>query len=173
MVISDRIAILREGVLEQIGPPEEVYERPASRFVASFLGECNLLTGAITEVRGEALSIQSPELGILWASAPYLATILASGQAVFVGVRPERLHIGEPGGNRVNAVLGRVRQAVYSGTVTRYVVGVGGTDIMAAALGAREHGVGDDIRMWWKLEDTIVIPDARAAGPSAVSVREA
>lgn len=168
MVMSDRIAILRDGVLEQVGPPEEVYERPASRFVASFLGECNLLAGVIAEDRGSHLALSCPGLPILWASAPHLASAVEVGRAVAIGIRPERMHVGADGSSRTNSVAGRVRQAVYSGTVTRYTIRVGEIDVIAAALGPRIHPIGQDVQVWWGMDDTIVIPeDQRTGGPVA------
>jgi spermidine/putrescine ABC transporter ATP-binding subunit len=161
MVISDRIAILRDGVLEQTGRPEEVYERPATRFVASFLGECNLFDGTVLEVRGADLAISCPDVGTLWASAPHLAMAVTPGQQVSVGVRPERMHLGDP----PNTVAGRVRQAVYAGTVTRYTVAAGGTGILVTALGPRERAVGDAIRVWWDVAETMVIPEGPLTGP--------
>jgi spermidine/putrescine ABC transporter ATP-binding subunit len=158
MVISDRIAILRDGVLEQIGPPEEVYERPASRFVASFLGECNLLTGVVRALRDAALVIDSPEIGPLQGSAPRLSQALVSGQAVTIGIRPERMRIGWQDGDHANSKSGRVHQAAFSGTVTRYTIRVGGADIVVAALGPKAHSVGDEVTLSWAVEDTIVIP---------------
>jgi spermidine/putrescine ABC transporter ATP-binding subunit len=160
MVISDRIAILRDGVVEQTGPPEDVYERPATRFVASFLGECNLLDGTVVEVRGTELAIRCPDLGTLWASAPHLAAALRPDQPVSVGIRPERMHLGDPPADRANTVAGRVRQAVYAGTVTRYTIQAGETGLLAAALGPRTYAVGDPIRVWWDVAETIVIPEA-------------
>lgn len=164
MVISDRIAILRDGVLEQVGPPAEVYERPASSFVASFLGECNLLDGVIAEVRGADLAIRSSELGLLWASAPHLTNAVQPGHKVSVGIRPERIHLGEQGGDRANTISGRVRQTVYAGMVTRYTLQVGAADVIVTALGPREHTVGDVIRVSWNIAETIVIPEQPTTG---------
>jgi spermidine/putrescine ABC transporter ATP-binding subunit len=157
MVISDRIAILRDGVLEQMGPPEEVYERPATRFVAGFLGECNLLSGVVAEVRGTELTIHCEGLNPVQASAPHLAAEVQVGQTVSVGVRPERIRLGA-GGEGINAAAGRIRQAVYAGTVTRYAVEVGTSELMATALGPRDHAVGEPVTIHWQIEDTIVIP---------------
>jgi spermidine/putrescine transport system ATP-binding protein len=164
MVISDRIAILRDGVLEQVGPPEDVYERPASRFVASFLGECNLLNGVVAEVRGNDLALTCAGLPVLWATAPHLASTARVGQTVAVGIRPERMHLGQEADERTNSLHGRIEQAVYAGTVTRYSVGAGKTDIVTAALGPKTHAIGDDVRVWWEVRDTIVIPELHAAG---------
>lgn len=163
MVMSDRIAILRDGVLEQVGPPEDVYERPASRFVASFLGECNLFAGTVAEARGTRLAIALPGLGVLWAVAPHLAT-LPSGQAVTLGIRPERMHLGEDGGPESNSLRGRIRQAVYAGTVTRYTVEVGPVEFVVAVLGPRHMAAGEEVGLWWAIGDTILIAEDRRAG---------
>ncbi|MDR7420262.1 MAG: ABC transporter ATP-binding protein [Armatimonadota bacterium] len=157
MVISDRIAILRDGRLEQIGAPQEVYERPASRFVAGFLGECNLLTGTITEVRGDTVAVMCGRLGLL--RAPATGAWVRPGLRVWIGVRPERLQIGD-GGDGANTVHGRIRHAVFAGTVTRYTITVEDAEVTAVVLGRKGHGVGSDVRVWWDVADTMVIPEA-------------
>jgi spermidine/putrescine transport system ATP-binding protein len=163
MVISDRIAILREGIVEQIGSPEEVYGRPASRFVASFLGECNLLAGDIAEVRGPTVSINCPSLGTI--SAPSPGGAVEPGRQVWVGIRPERIRVGDIERGRVNVVAGEIRHVVFAGVITRYGIQTGSAEITAAVLGARTHDVGDVVRAVWNVDDTIVIPDGR--GPWA------
>jgi spermidine/putrescine ABC transporter ATP-binding subunit len=166
MVISDRIAILRDGRLEQIGPPDEVYERPASRFVASFLGECNLLPGVVHDARPSGLTVRSAALGDLRATAPHLAAQLRPGAEAWIGIRPERVHLGDPPHPAANAVSGRVTQTVYSGTVTRYTIRVGDAELLATALGPKARDTGDEIRLWWHVEDTILIPKERETNPA-------
>ncbi len=116
--LADRMAVLQGGVVEQLGDPRTVYRRPASRFVADFIGESNwvegeVLSSDVTGVRirtrlGEFLS--SPRAGLLPAVP------------VWVGFRPEALHPTEV---RLNAFEGELRQTNYLGEIEEYVLSAG------------------------------------------------
>ena len=84
MTISDRIAVMNKGRIEQLGRPEEVYERPATQFVAEFLGETNILGGTITEVSDQGAQVQT-EAGPLVARSP-LPHGAAAGNKVLVSI---------------------------------------------------------------------------------------
>lgn len=86
------------------------------------------------------------------------------GHAVTLGIRPERMHFGEDGGPHSNTVRGRIRQAVYTGTVTRYTVEVGAAELVVAALGPRRLAAGEETGVWWAIGDTILIGGDRRAG---------
>ena len=99
MTMGDRIAVLNAGTLQQYGPPEELYARPVNLFVARFIGspEMNLYEAAFDESGALVLGSQRVALG---AFPPELATTVAPGQPVIVGVRPEDLALcpaGTPG----------------------------------------------------------------------------
>ncbi len=124
LTMSDRIAVMNGGRVEQIGDPEQVYERPETTFVAGFIGVSNLLPAAISapgEVRlshGPTLQVPTPEL--------------ATGEYCNAVVRPEKLRIdaldGESGAvtNGLPRVEGVVESSIYLGTATQIVVDLGG-----------------------------------------------
>jgi putative spermidine/putrescine transport system ATP-binding protein len=91
LTMSDRVAIFREGRLQQVAPPNEVYERPATSFVAQFVGESNQFGGTILEVRGDACSV---ELDGGWRAPATLGRTAMVGERTTVSVRPERLRLG-------------------------------------------------------------------------------
>jgi spermidine/putrescine ABC transporter ATP-binding subunit len=109
LTMSDRIAVMRDGVIEQIGAPREVYERPATEFVATFLGASNLI---------DAVALGPDGDGILAEAAAgrfrVAAQGLAAGQKLRLAVRPERVRIGPAGGPGLAAT---VREVVYRGAV--------------------------------------------------------
>jgi putative spermidine/putrescine transport system ATP-binding protein/spermidine/putrescine transport system ATP-binding protein len=115
LTLSDRIGIINEGKLIQIGAPQDVYERPANIFAAQFLGDANVFRG--TKTNG----------GLRLADGTVLTTAGEPTEAAIV--RPEKLHVGA-GSVRAadNQVKGRIMQAVYSGASVTY-------RIQAAALG--------------------------------------
>jgi spermidine/putrescine transport system ATP-binding protein len=90
MAMSDRIAVMNAGVIVQLGTPEEIYERPQSRFVAQFIGHTNLFDGKVTKIEGSRVIVDSDGT-MLVATAPVLVEL---GQPVTVVVRYERLALG-------------------------------------------------------------------------------
>ncbi|CAN5863475.1 ABC transporter ATP-binding protein [soil metagenome] len=117
LTMSDRIAVFNKGRIEQIGTPEELYDRPATRFVASFIGDTNFLEG---RVLGCALGVCEIETaaGRIEASA---RTPLAAGARVFVAVRPERVVLAsaQAAGEGLGGVI---TEQVFLGTGRKYVV---------------------------------------------------
>ncbi|MER5602498.1 ABC transporter ATP-binding protein [Streptomyces sp. NPDC002265] len=113
LTMSDRICVMNEGRVEQCGTPEDVYEHPASRFVASFMGTSNLMTG--TYRGGEVTLDQGPALPV----GPRAA--IADGTPVSVSVRPEKVWLSdfEPG---MSMLRGVIRDTVYSGPTTTYLI---------------------------------------------------
>jgi spermidine/putrescine transport system ATP-binding protein len=117
MTMSDRIAVMNEGRFEQIGPPQDVYEIPKTRFVASFLGASNLLRGAVESRDGNLARVRLSA----GSTVAVPADRLPGGKDVSVGVRPEKLHIrasGEPNGE--NSVGATVGISTYTGVSTAY-----------------------------------------------------
>ncbi|OGB92853.1 MAG: hypothetical protein A3H39_01980 [candidate division NC10 bacterium RIFCSPLOWO2_02_FULL_66_22] len=122
MTLSDRIVVMRHGRIEQVGPPLEVYERPATPFVARFVGTCNFFEGRVQAQDGGILEVELPSAGSV--RVPGCGGI-RTGDRVLVGVRPEKTclkppgQVAEPGGNSVPA---QVEEVVFQGTVIRYVL---------------------------------------------------
>jgi putative spermidine/putrescine transport system ATP-binding protein len=117
LTMSDRIAVFNKGRIEQIGTPEELYDRPATRFVASFIGDTNLIEGRMLGIADGICEIQTAA-GRIAAST---RTPLAAGAAVFVAVRPERVVLAprQAGGAGVDGI---VVEQVFLGTSRKYVV---------------------------------------------------
>ena len=113
LTMSDRIAVMSEGVLQQCGTPEEIYEQPANAFVAGFIGISNLLPGKV-EDRGVRLST-----GQLVSAQ--VDSGIAAGDSVYLCVRPEKLRLGKPADGQVS-VEGTIVETVYLGTATQYLV---------------------------------------------------
>ena len=102
LTMSDRIAVMNDGVIEHLGPPREIYEHPATRFVAGFIGTSNLLTGSLARVTGGQGVIEvSPDERII---VPAGRSALAAGQEVELTVRPEKIELAAgPGHGRAAA----------------------------------------------------------------------
>jgi ABC-type Fe3+/spermidine/putrescine transport system ATPase subunit len=128
LAISDRIAVMRAGRVEQLGSPEEVYRRPASLFVAGFIGQANLIPGTVLAVRGGLAALETP-LGKLSATAGSTAhaPAPARGERRVLFFRPEAARLGGtgraggasgPGGpTTANRFRGRVMSQEYLGAL--------------------------------------------------------
>ena len=116
LTMSDRIAVMNYGLVLQVGTPHEIYERPASRFVADFIGETNLIAGEVASVTAEAIEVKLPGGERIKAS---LIPRAAVGQAVTLAVRPERVRLEpDPSVGGFNRLEAEVFEVVFNGATT-------------------------------------------------------
>lgn len=156
--MSDRIAVMNEGVVEQLAPPREIYERPATAFVADFIGTSNLLAGTVERV-ADGVAVIPREYGrVLVAGAA-----CAAGDRLTVTVRPEKITISteEPAGE-VSAVRGTVAEVVYLGTYSSYAVGLAdGTEVTVFQQNAHDNTAtaerGDAVWLSWRPQHSYAI----------------
>jgi spermidine/putrescine transport system ATP-binding protein len=123
LTMSDRIAVMSKGVALQIGKPEEIYERPANKFVADFIGETNFLDGVVKSQNGSTVEVDLPGSGIVHVESSRTFT---NGQAVTVAARPEKLSLNSELKDG-NTLKGRVEEVIYIGTDTHYGVRFAGS----------------------------------------------
>jgi len=118
--ISDRVAVMREGLIEQIGAPFEIYNRPATPYVAAFIGTQNLLTAKVLDPAAGLVSVEGQSIS---AGA---ALDASAGEELRMRLRPEALSIGSSGPNRLG---GRVASQKLLGSIVRLVVRVGDSEV--------------------------------------------
>jgi putative spermidine/putrescine transport system ATP-binding protein len=155
MNMSDRIAIMNRGRITQVGVPSEVYERPANAFVGRFLGEANILEGAIEAIEGDTATLRVGGLAL----RAKVRDAVKVGQRASLFVRPERVAIGDTTGNRVE---GRVRRVSFLGNIVRYQVEIASsTHVVVDVQNSRRraHAVDDPIALGWAVEDSLVLVD--------------
>jgi putative spermidine/putrescine transport system ATP-binding protein len=116
--LSDRVVVMSEGRIEQIGTPADIYNFPATPFVASFVGTLNLVAARVVEAGGGRLSVAGQEVR---ASKPI--TEARDGSTVTLAIRPESIELGEGGGS--NHFRGSVEDASFLGSIVRIRVGIG------------------------------------------------
>lgn len=120
MAVSDRIAVMNLGVIQQIGTPKALYQRPANKFVASFIGRANFLDAAIKKVDGKPSIVFDNGYTV---SMPDLSDSAADGQCVLVSVRPEELVIEKSDSvDHSNCLTGKVMYSTFLGLNTHYIV---------------------------------------------------
>jgi spermidine/putrescine transport system ATP-binding protein len=163
LTMSDRIAVMHAGRVEQLGTPEDLYERPRTRFVADFIGTTNLLAGTVDSIDGDCAVIRfgGGELGSTAASE------LSVGQAVELSLRPEAVALraldaaAAPRAALVPALAGTIEQAAYLGNIVQYLVRTaGGLSITALTpkTGLRIP-VGDPVDISWSPGDALVLAE--------------
>jgi spermidine/putrescine transport system ATP-binding protein len=123
LTMSDRIAVMSKGVVQQIGTPVEIYERPSNQFVADFIGESNFFAGRVKSLAKDEAVVYVPELN---ADLTGLAVSngLVNDEEVVVSIRPEKIHIMEKETLNTNSFQGRVTNTVYIGTDTHVYLDV-------------------------------------------------
>ncbi len=119
LTMSDRIAVFNRGRVEQIGTPREIYDRPATRFVADFIGETNLVEGVVRDRDGGCAVVGLARGGSLSVAA---ANGLAAGQRVLVSIRPERIALGRERPAGPNTLRARIVDTVYQGDHLRVLL---------------------------------------------------
>lgn len=162
LTISDRIAVMSDGVILQVGDPMTVYEKPCSRFVAEFIGESNFIRGQVASRQGSTIQVL---VGHDRVSADIHGTDVRPGQQVTLTVRPEKLQLVRPDQANGATLMGQVREMVYIGTDTRFVVGLPTGEMVVARV--QNHGghamghfhVGDPVKLVWDVEDVRPLTD--------------
>jgi ABC-type Fe3+/spermidine/putrescine transport system ATPase subunit len=135
LVLADRIVVMNRGRVEQVGPPVEIYEAPASRFVAEFIGLCNLLEGTVRAVRdGEVIVETRGGLELRVAGGPAVP-----GERVAVVVRPEQV-VPAPRADVPNRLRARARSTTYLGALSRHRLVVGGEELLMETHAAPAAG---------------------------------
>jgi ABC-type Fe3+/spermidine/putrescine transport system ATPase subunit len=145
LAISDRIAVMTAGAIEQVGRPREVYERPASRFVAGFVGVANLIEGVVESRDANGTAAVATSEGTLRASAP---ATLAAGSRVVVVVRPEHVELRVPGAADADGAWpGTVVASAYAGDAVEHVVAVGPLELRARTEASRILASGTPVQV--------------------------
>ena len=160
LAMSDRIAVFNLGRVCQVGPPKALYERPANRFVADFIGINNLVEGTVRSVEGADRTLQAETaFGVL--SAIHDATLRVGDRCV-ICMRPENLLLdGLPGGER-NRFEGRIAFSAYLGNTLRYDVDLGGGVTFKTDIGDPWHHeqipTGTPVELSCAIGSTLAIP---------------
>ncbi|MFB6298754.1 MAG: ABC transporter ATP-binding protein [Halobacteriales archaeon] len=168
LTISDRMAVMSEGKIHQVGTPEEVYQEPNDEFVADFIGNANLLTGEITAISDGTYTVEIPDGPHFTLDKSTADRIdLSTGRAVTLLFRPERFSIHGPDydGDAANTMMGEIREATYLGSRVDYFVTAAGQELQAVQQNIeREMGFtqGDEITLSFSPDTPFAIPGGRA-----------
>jgi|GraSoiStandDraft_41_1057321.scaffolds.fasta_scaffold38553_2 putrescine transport system ATP-binding protein len=162
MTVADRIAVMDRGRLIQVAIPQEIYERPNSRWVADFIGDVNLIEGRVLEVGASRTVLASDAAGRLHALS---AADVKPGDVVWVALRPEKVRIAHapPSTEEENCVAGQVTDIGYLGDLSIYKVRLDNGTVMKTAVANvtrfLERPIGWDDRVWlsWAPEAAMLL----------------
>ncbi len=168
IVMSDRLAVMTNGRIEQVGPPDEVYDSPATEFVAGFLGASNMMSGEVVARNGAFASVRLDDKRQLRVGVERLGD---RGPQVRVGVRPEKLLVlpeGEPVGEAWNSLEGIIELSVYTGIGHQYTIRDAQGQDFSAYVQNRDLGStpkrGEPVRIAWRPEHTFVVTPSTIRG---------
>ena len=161
LTMSDRIAVMNSGRIEQLGPSDELYERPRTRFVAQFLGSCNLLEGTVTSSQSGMMMVRTG-VGLLNVAHSVQTAPAVQCDRLTLAIRLEKVLL-LPAGVGVNSCRARIDDAIYSGAETQYLLRAGERSLKARLMNTRaDHQrwrVGDEVFVHLPPDGLIVLDD--------------
>ena len=165
MSLSDRIAVMNRGKVEQLDTPAKIYEAPVSSFVAAFIGDTNFFAGEIASTEGDYCTIQCPGFASIKA---FNDKNLAVGQKVHLSVRPEKIRVTRnppppEKGAGINVFQSRITDVIYQGVYTKYWLKAGDRSVSVLKPHSRflldQETItwNDKVYMWWHPDDGYMI----------------
>jgi putative spermidine/putrescine transport system ATP-binding protein len=155
LTMSDRVAVFDDGRIQQLAPPDELYESPQNSFVAQFIGENNTLEGTVKEIKGETCIVQLDDGGIIDAKPVNVAEV---GERTLISIRPERVEVNTAKlGEDAHTLDAEVAEFIYMGDVFRTRLKVAGKDdfIIKTRNSADQDRLqpGQQIKIGWLPQD--------------------
>jgi putative spermidine/putrescine transport system ATP-binding protein len=154
LTMSNRIAVFNDGIIQQLAPPEELYELPENAFVAQFIGENNRLVGKVTDFTGKNCTVEIDGGGSIEALA---VNVRNTGEQTTLSLRPERVFIRPEPGSRPNIFDAKVEELIYLGDHMRTRVSLLGHDDFVIKVpnsaGHQHLKTGETVKVGWEAED--------------------
>ncbi len=166
LTMSDRVAVLNEGRILQIGDPKDIYERPCNRFVAHFIGNTNLFEGHVVEAVAGQLRVRVPDLAEWWGVP--VRERFRVGDQVALSVRPEKVRIARrrPESGEYNMIDGVVEDLLYLGVSTEFIVRLRNGQrmrVFAQNISAEDEiwsiTWDDHVWVYWRPERSLILGD--------------
>lgn len=154
LTMSDRIAVINDGIIQQLASPEDLYERPENAFVSNFVGENNTLIGTVREMNGDVCTVEVGQEQMIQA---LIVNVEGIGQPSTLSLRPERVTVNPEAGRVPNIVDATVKELIYLGDHIRTRASVcGHDDFIIKMPNSADHArlnPGDSIQVGWLTED--------------------
>jgi len=156
MTMSDRIAVLKDGIIHQIGTPIEIYNRPATAFVASFIGDMNFLDGKISDVQKNSYTVDIYKEKI---DVKKLKNNFEIGEDIILCIRTEKIAINDTKSKNINKIKSRIKRTIFRGMdyeVTCEINGVEVRSIISASQWNSSLKEGDNVNICFCSDDVII-----------------
>ncbi len=154
LTMSGRIAVFNDGVIQQLAPPDQLYELPDNAFVAQFIGENNKLVGEVTQINGKTCSVQTHDGSVIES---LVVNIDGTGSPSALSLRPERVFIRPSEGRCQNVFDAKVKELIYLGDHMRTRVSICGHDDFVIKVpnsaGHQHLKTGETVQVGWHAED--------------------
>ncbi|MFB7272670.1 ABC transporter ATP-binding protein [Streptomyces sp. NPDC056244] len=156
LVMSNRIAVMNEGRIEQIGKPREIYTKPATRFVAEFIGTSNFIEARVVSVTGEDVTVETTQGRLVARECPRKP---AAGDSVLLSIRPESIDVSTtPRGDVPNEWSGKVRTRAFLGDAIDHITGVGDLEIRSRSNPTVSIPPGTEVHLTVAPEKVTLVP---------------
>jgi spermidine/putrescine transport system ATP-binding protein len=157
LTMSDRIAVMNEGKVQQIADPTTLYELPKNQFVANFIGQTNVFTGEVESVDADRVTLRTTG-GVKVEAVDRNGEDPEPGARVQAAVRPEKVRFGDSGDNVCGV---EVRQIVYLGVSTQYITRLpDGTKLVLYQQNSHDAvgpAVGEEVRVTWDVNNFLIL----------------
>jgi spermidine/putrescine transport system ATP-binding protein len=157
LTMSDRIAVMNEGKVQQVADPTTLYESPRNRFVANFIGQTNVFSGTVESVIGERVTLRTRG-GARIEAVTHEHDGVEIGAEAQAAVRPEKVRFGSAGDNVSTA---RIRQIIYLGVSTQYIAELpDGATLVLYRQNTQDSagpGVGEEVLVAWDAQNCLVL----------------
>ena len=161
LFMSDRVVVMADGEIQQTGRPDELYQRPANRFVADFVGETNILDGEVAAGGMPAIVAVAPGLEVQARAS----RVFAKGERASVILRPECVRVGAAAEGCATRQRGTIERVIYVGDVSRILVRLAGGRVLVAKIqnsgSARDIVSGAGVTVGWDLDAAWLVTDAQ------------
>ena len=153
MTMSDRVAVMRDGVILQMGPPLEIYDHPNCRFVADFIGESNVLEGTVTAIDGNEMTVETAD-GVVTTQGEGFAV----GEKIFISIRPEYLSVSAEAKEGFT-LRGKIKDFIYMGTVIKTSLDLGSGKEVKFSRFEKDDAIaeGDELYLYWEKGKSVPI----------------
>jgi spermidine/putrescine transport system ATP-binding protein len=162
LILSDRIAVMNKGTIEQIGTPDEIYERPKTKFVASFIGETNLFDATVSDISQNEIKLlleTNDEISVKDSSLKIDS--LKKGLKVSIAIRPEKMRLSYLPIAQKNKLSGKIKDRIYVGSINKTIITLSNgreviiNETIDNSLDLNKQN--KDVYISWKYEDGVVI----------------
>ena len=159
MAISQRLAILRSGRIQQVGTPKEVYEKPQNYFVADFIGQCTFFEGIVEKVEGEYITVKTKHGPLLKGKRTNHNYTFKVGDPAVCAIRPEDFHLNKPS-DQVNSIKGKIRLITFLGQYNQIFINVNGLTLQISVDTNIELKEDQQLTVYANIDETMILkPD--------------